>query len=109
LGNGVLGEVGSGSFLVLGEGVPEGSQEGGPGAQSGEHAYNIYGQQEAHSVPAAEFGGLRLLLCGEQAHDVSIGRRRQTLRKLTLRKYDPLVNEHVLFNEVKMPSGKKRT
>lgn len=33
----------------------------------------------------------------------------QTLKKLTLRKYDPLVNQHVLFNEVKMPSGRKRT
>lgn len=32
-----------------------------------------------------------------------------TLKKLTCIKYDPLVNQHVLFNEVKLPSGKKRT
>lgn len=32
-----------------------------------------------------------------------------TLKKLTCIKYDPLVNQHVIFNEVKLPSGKKRT
>ncbi|KAM3138212.1 hypothetical protein pb186bvf_009675 [Paramecium bursaria] len=30
-------------------------------------------------------------------------------RKITLRKYDPLVNMHVLFHETKLSSGKKRT
>lgn len=33
----------------------------------------------------------------------------QNLKKLSLRKYDPMVNQHVIFNEVKMPSGRKRT
>jgi len=28
--------------------------------------------------------------------------------KLTLRKYDPIVRQHVLFVESKLPSGKKR-
>lgn len=32
---------------------------------------------------------------------------RQLTEKRTLRKYDPMVNQYVLFNEVKMPSGKK--
>jgi ribosomal protein L33 len=31
------------------------------------------------------------------------------LRKLTVRKYDPMINQHVLFNEVRLASGKKRT
>ena len=29
-----------------------------------------------------------------------------TPHKLELRKYDPVVNQHVLFTEKKMPSGK---
>lgn len=38
-----------------------------------------------------------------------INNHRDTLKKLSLIKYDPMVNQHVVFNEVKMPSGKKRT
>lgn len=34
---------------------------------------------------------------------------RDNLKKLSLIKYDPMINRHVVFNEVKMPSGKKRT
>ena len=67
------------------------------------------GRKEAHAVQAAQLGGHRLLLRGEQADRVSCAIARNTLKKLTLRKYDPLVNQYVLFNEVKMPSGKKRT
>lgn len=29
-------------------------------------------------------------------------------RKLTLRKYDPLVNQYVVFNEAKLSSGRKK-
>lgn len=32
----------------------------------------------------------------------------RTPEKLTLRKYDPVVRQHVLFNESKLPSGKKK-
>ena len=31
-----------------------------------------------------------------------------SMAKLSLRKYDPIVREHVLFVESKLPSGKKR-
>ena len=30
------------------------------------------------------------------------------IKKLTVRKYDPIINRHVIFNETKLPSGKKR-
>ncbi|CAI2386628.1 unnamed protein product [Moneuplotes crassus] len=33
---------------------------------------------------------------------------KQAARKMTLLKYDPLVNRHVLFTEIKMKSGRKR-
>jgi ribosomal protein L33 len=33
---------------------------------------------------------------------------RQATNKLMLRKYDPLVNMHVVFKESKLSSGKKR-
>ncbi|EGB12479.1 hypothetical protein JL722_3738 [Aureococcus anophagefferens] len=32
----------------------------------------------------------------------------KTLHKLQFVKYDPVVRQHVLFTEKKMPSGKKR-
>jgi len=32
----------------------------------------------------------------------------QSTQKLALMKYDPIVRRHVLFNESKLPSGKKR-
>jgi large subunit ribosomal protein L33 len=34
---------------------------------------------------------------------------RTVTRKLAFRKYDPIVRQHVLFTEKKLPSGKKRT
>jgi ribosomal protein L33 len=67
------------------------------------------GRKEANAIQAAQLGGDRTLLRGQQADRVTYGIARNTLKKLTLRKYDPLVNQYVLFNEVKMPSGKKRT
>ena len=30
-------------------------------------------------------------------------------KKMVLRKYDPMVNQYVLFNEQKLASGRKRT
>ena len=33
---------------------------------------------------------------------------RTVQRKLAFRKYDPIVRRHVLFEEKKLPSGKKR-
>ena len=33
---------------------------------------------------------------------------KSVLNKVCLRKYDPLVNEYVIFNEQKMKSGRKR-
>lgn len=32
---------------------------------------------------------------------------RNAARKMTLRKYDPIVNQYVLFNEMKLKSGRK--
>jgi ribosomal protein L33 len=69
----------------------------------------IDGEQEANFVQTAEFCRYGLLLRGQQADSVPYRLLRNTLKKLSLRKYDPLVNQHVLFHEVKMPSGKKRT
>jgi len=67
------------------------------------------GWEKEDPLQAVELGRHRLLLCRQQTDRVLVQIGRQNLKKLTLRKYDPLVNQHVLFNEVKMPSGKKRT
>jgi len=69
----------------------------------------INGEQKISIVSFAELSRNRLLLCRQQTHHVASMPFSNTLKKLTLRKYDPLVNQHVLFHEVKMPSGKKRT
>ena len=37
-----------------------------------------------------------------------VARRNARARKLAFRKYDPVVRQHVLFEEKKLPSGKKR-
>lgn len=71
--------------------------------------YFINGSKEEDPLSIAKFRWDGLFLCWQQAFDVQLVLGRETLKKLTLRKYDPLVNQHVLFHEVKMPSGKKRT
>jgi len=42
--------------------------------------------------------------------EISISKNlfRFATRKLQLRKYDPLVNQYVVFNEVKLSSGRKK-
>jgi ribosomal protein L33 len=67
------------------------------------------GRKEAIAFSTFELSRDRILLCGQQTDRVLNLLCRNTLKKLTLRKFDPLVNQYVLFNEVKMPSGKKRT